>query len=271
LYDQELRRYLLLRKEAKNRPVKVEIAPSGAKVVMSQTGPNINAGVFNEESGEFEDFGHFGQQKTPSMSSNGFSEMSYMTEGSKKRKTSNTVPSEHLPSTIRDPNERRKRRAAIRPSIPEEIEQRKHEFKEYMMANMAQFPIDAQGHIIGYNGKPIKYSNLDKSIDRLINPRMENMPSPKGTQLLSNKAMKDPYLKNLILARFNTRIPRTDDNIFDSFTPSPMYSNINEQSKLLEPITTPFNKRRTFVNKRLQPINSQKGTGRNSFKPSLWR
>jgi len=175
----------------------------------------------------------------------------------------------HKESSIANFLKSRVKRKTIRPSIQDEIEKRKEDFKSYLMANMTNFPINARCNIIGYNGMPIKHSNIDKSIDRLIDPRMENMPSPAGTQLLSNRAMKDPYLNKLIRARFNTPVPRTDIDSPAFVTPSPkILRNDNELLNPLEPIT-PYNKRRSFLNKRLQ--NSQKGTGKNSFKPSLWR
>ncbi|HEX4849843.1 MAG TPA: hypothetical protein VFV08_03505, partial [Puia sp.] len=251
LYDQELRRYLLLHKEAKNRPVKVEMAPSGVKVVMKQTGPNVQAGVFNEENDEFEDFGQF-ETKTPSMSSNGFSSIPYKDDGSRRSRSKSNisnVSSDWLASLFKrqasdwfaTPFEKQERERNIRPAFENEVEQRKEDFKTYVMANLSQFPVDIHGNIISNrSGMPIKNSNLDASIDRLINPRMENMPSPAGTSVLSNIAMKHPYLNNLILARFTTRL-----------------------KQLLTP------KSRAFENTR-----QQQGKGiyhRKSFKPSLWR
>ena len=274
LYDQELRRYLLLRNQVKNKPVKVEIAPSGAKVIMKQNGPSVNAGVFNKDAEDFENFEN-PFASTNSMSSNGISEIPYKSDRSRNRKTSNTTHSQPT-STINDQNERRQRRTNIRPSLLEEIEQRKREFKTYVMAHMSKFPVNQQGNIISSRtGLPIQNSSLENSIDRLINPRLENMPSPSGTQELGSKAMKDPYLKQLILARFSTRMPHTD-----IYVPSPNRpKNLNELLNPRQP-TTPFTRKRTFVNRGQNQANAQSNAalssqqssnGENySFKPFVW-
>jgi hypothetical protein len=98
------------------------------------------------------------------------------------------------------------------------IDRAKREFKEYVLQNPENFNIRGEDNAIFYSssGRVIKNADLDSIIDRLVNPNMENKPSPAGTEQVGRPAYRDAYLSNLMLNRFNRN--RGDEEVPDNLT-----------------------------------------------------
>ena len=206
LYDQELRRYLRLRQEFKDRPVKVDVI-SGPKLLMKphQINPRGFIAAVMDENGAptVVDSLHDGG----SLSSNPFHSAAGSLN-SDQLVASNGESVHH--STPRMPlqEQQRRRRGGDR-SVGQRLqtqalEAAKADFKEYVLANRQHFPVNEDG-LVYYptTGKVISTSNLDSIINRLVNRNMANAPSPPGAAVLARYALEDAYLKNLMFTRFD--------------------------------------------------------------------
>jgi hypothetical protein len=199
LYDQELRRYLKLRSLYKNKPIRVEVVGGGPHIVMKPQEGNdkkVSAAIQTGEDDEIE------EEQTLDWDNTDFD------EGNANR--SHGTTSDGLDATFSTPplapfsQKLRADRSARQRVIQAAIDKAKQEFKEYIMANREKFHVTADGlHVINKaSGAPMKQSNVDAIIDRLVNPTMDNMPSPTGASIIGNEAFKDPFLKSLMLTRF---------------------------------------------------------------------
>jgi hypothetical protein len=208
LYDQEFRRYLRHRKDFKNRPVRVEILPKGPKILLKNNKNAARAGIFDDD-GEFEGLNE-------SFMSNGHQQYNQSDDG---LVTSNGQSvGEEEENFFRTPSQQQ-RRTPRRLRANEKIaaiDRAKREFKEYVLQDPESFNIRLEDNAIIYpnSGQAIKNANLDAIIDRLVNPNMENKPSPAGTQQVGRPAYRDAYLSALMLNRFNRN--RGDEEVPDN-------------------------------------------------------
>ena len=210
LYDQTLRRYLRLREEAKNRPVKVELTPKGTQVLIKkgvQTpggSPIVKAAVLNED-GEISDGfipkGFAGRRRRTDdsfITSDGEnispSQEKFKTAQFARRGRKNFIASDgedFSPSReqFRTPQFTRTGRhlnIAERLRLSEENKQEKLKtLKAYIMANKHVFPVTDDGLYIKktvHSIHRIRDSNLDATLERLIDPGVHNAPTPPGTR-----------------------------------------------------------------------------------------
>ena len=198
LYDQALRRYLRLRDEAKNRPVKVELVPSGAKVLI-KSGKNAGAqgGIYNDQ-GDFEDY---------------WFDDSYIPRFEKSEVNSEGTPVDPMREAFVTPqfSSRGRRLAAPFMHMQEnEKNEMKNQLKQYLLNNADKFPITKDGLHVKTSIKAktyIKNSNLDEAIERILFPTLENLPSPAGTTALRNSLLNNHYTNNLISEAQKRRVP----------------------------------------------------------------
>lgn len=215
LYDQALRRYLRLREEAKNRPIKVELTPKGSKVLIKRgpmlgRSPSIHSATLDDEGNVSDGF-----------ISNGFNE----------NRDDNSLISSHG-DPIKEYFETPKFTPGGRHfTIANRLEQsnRRKEMaikalKNFIMVNKDRFPITDDGLYIKPNlesDRIIKNSDLEASIERILDPSVENAPSPPGTTVLRKFLLFSPY--GGVLSRrsrnFTSRISPVDFNL-DYTTPS---------------------------------------------------
>jgi hypothetical protein len=196
MYDQEFRRYLKHRREFKNRPVKIEIVPKGPKILLKNNNTAARAGIIDDD-GDFEGL-------DGSFINNGYHHHYNKSEDGLETSNGESVREEEdtflTPSPRHNHTPRRLRSNPLRAAI----DQAKREFKEYVLRDPETFNIRREDNAIFYpsSGRVIKNANLDAIIDRLVNPNMENKPSPAGTQQVGRAAYRDETLRALMLTRF---------------------------------------------------------------------
>ncbi|KAL3114330.1 hypothetical protein niasHT_011731 [Heterodera trifolii] len=167
LYNQQLRRYLKLRKEAKDRPVKVQLS-NGAQLLNKtvETGVQVRPGpdelkdrsvLFAGENEEIE------------------------------------VPTPIRPGNSRSPRTNKK---AIK---QQEINEKKDHLLAIIMSDPQSFGATDRGKIVNpKTGREFIDSDLNWSIERLVDPRPENAPSPSGTKELMRKLAHNPLASSLL-------------------------------------------------------------------------
>jgi hypothetical protein len=232
IYDQELRRYLRLRKAYQNRPIRVQVIGGGPQIIMKP-----------DESGLKDRF-NFGIIDDDDFSLTGLDEINFgeetVREDEEKEEEEQQVNSDDTFKTPKSNPSKKELRSQKRTEMKQRLEHAKADFKEYLLTNKSKFGISANGlRIINpVTRKPFANSSIDAVIDRLVNPTIDNMPSPAGLPFIAKQAFKDPFLKSIMLTRFRR------------------YTN---------PANTPTN-----FNDFLGPryFSNQIGTG---FRPTLWR
>ncbi|KAL3085955.1 hypothetical protein niasHS_008997 [Heterodera schachtii] len=179
LYNQQLRRYLKLRKEAKDRPVKVQLS-NGAQLLNKtvETGVQVRPGPDEPKdksvlfAGEDEEI----EVRTP-------------TQGSSRSPRTN--------------------KKAIK---QQEINEKKDHLLAIIMSDPQSFGATDRGKILNpKTGREFIDSDLNWSIERLVDPRPENAPSPSGTKELMRKLAHNP------LATVKKKHPRLKRTEFDDF------------------------------------------------------
>ncbi|KAL3092830.1 hypothetical protein niasHS_005254 [Heterodera schachtii] len=179
LYNQQLRRYLKLRKEAKDRPVKVQLS-NGAQLLNKtvETGVQVRPGPDEPKdksvlfAGEDEEI----EVRTP-------------TQGSSRSPRTN-------------------KKAAKQ----QEINEKKDHLLAIIMSDPQSFGATDRGKIVNpKTGREFIDSDLNWSIERLVDPRPENAPSPSGTKELMRKLAQNP------LATVKKKHPKLKRTEFDDF------------------------------------------------------
>ncbi|KAL3078151.1 hypothetical protein niasHT_031320 [Heterodera trifolii] len=166
LYNQQLRRYLKLRKEAKDRPLKVQLS-NGAQLLNKtvETGVQVRPGPDEPKdksvlfAGEDEEI----EVRTP-------------TQGSSRSPRTN--------------------KKAIK---QQEINEKKDHLLAIIMSDPQSFGATDRGKILNpKTGREFIDSDLNWSIERLVDPRPENAPSPSGTKELIRKLAHNPLASSLL-------------------------------------------------------------------------
>ncbi|KAL3117435.1 hypothetical protein niasHT_004438 [Heterodera trifolii] len=166
LYNQQLRRYLKLRKEAKDRPVKVQLS-NGVQLLNKtvETGVQVRPGPDESKdksvliAGEDEEI----EVRTP-------------TQGSSRSPRTN--------------------KKAIK---QQEINEKKDHLLAIIMSDPQSFGATDRGKIVNpKTGREFIDSDLNWSIERLVDPRPENAPSPSGTKELMRKLAQNPLVSSLL-------------------------------------------------------------------------
>ncbi|KAL3109937.1 hypothetical protein niasHT_016553 [Heterodera trifolii] len=179
LYNQQLRRYLKIRKETKERPLKVQLS-NGAQLLNKtvETGVQVRPGPDEPKdmsvlvAGEDDDI----EVPTP-------------TQGSSRSPRTN--------------------KKAIK---QQEINEKKDHLLAIIMSDPQSFGATDRGKILNpKTGREFIDSDLNWSIERLVDPRPENAPSPSGTKELMRKLAQNP------LATVKKKHPRLKKAEFDDF------------------------------------------------------
>ncbi|KAL3113789.1 hypothetical protein niasHT_013848 [Heterodera trifolii] len=180
LYNQQLRRYLKMRKEAKDRPVKVQLS-NGAQLLNKtvETGVQVRPGRDEPK------------------------EMSVLFAGEDEEIE---VPTPIRPGNSRSP--RTNKKAAKQ----QEINEKKDHLLAIIMSDPQSFGATDRGKILNpKTGREFIDSDLNWSIERLVDPRPENAPSPSGTKELMRKLAQNP------LATVKKKHPKLKRTEFDDF------------------------------------------------------
>ncbi|KAL3113286.1 hypothetical protein niasHT_018901 [Heterodera trifolii] len=174
MYNQQLRRYLKMRKEHKERPVRVQLS-NGAQLLNKtvETGVQVRPGpdepmdksvlITDEDEDEEIDVPKF------------------------------LTPINQKAGSSRSP--RTNKKAAKQQKLTE----KKDHLLAIIMSDPQRFGATEHGQIINpKTGREFIDSDLGWSIERLVDPRPENAPSPSGTKELKKKLAQDPQASRLL-------------------------------------------------------------------------
>lgn len=227
LYNQQLRRYLRSRKEARDKPIKVEIkeTPTSNIKLVAARDPNdkksIKAAVLNDD-GELENVKI--EQKIPGVRFSEPEEDVFSTARSSvssvpSTRSSRTTSSRTMSSSSYSSNGEMEKSITPKSKFFSEpkniltrnlaqeklevIKTRKKELMHIIKSNPNKFGVTKAGEIINpTTGKAFAYSNLEWAIDRLVNPVVTNAPSPVGMKQLKKAILNDENAKMLIHEKF---------------------------------------------------------------------
>jgi hypothetical protein len=176
-YTRNLRRFLKLRKEKMDKPIKVSIKNS--KLLIK---PNTGEVAQLDDLGEVE---NIGQIESP---------LAHSTPSSFR--TADGQNSSSLNESSFNGTQRQKKlnKSQNKKAIAQKIQ----DFITYVLNNAEKFSVTPEGFVIGNNNKIIKNSNLTETARRLIDPLSNVNFSPPGTRKLRSLVLKDNYLKQLL-------------------------------------------------------------------------
>ena len=180
LYNQELRRYLALRKESKSKPIKVELA-NGTKMLVSQKDENKNKNSVAAQTIDPEDDSEV-------------STLLDLENSDVESENSFKLPDEYVtPQNLETP--RTSKPANIFQTFSDDL--RVRTAYQYMQANQKDFGIKKDS-IIGPGNKIVNNSSVIASLERIANRTVENAPSPPGTRFLSTRLKAHPATKRIL-------------------------------------------------------------------------
>jgi len=164
-YNQELRRYLKIKKEADDKPVRVKVI-DGPTVITKA--PTIT-------------------RRTPSTST-------AISEFLVSEADGDETPIQHENVFVTPPQQETSRQTPKRVQTTikkEELKRRITNVGNYIMNNKDKFGIDDQNRILRADGRPFRDSDLESSLIRILAPTTSNAPSPTGTSTLRNRIKED--------------------------------------------------------------------------------
>jgi hypothetical protein len=215
LYDQELGRYIRLRKQRVNRPVKVEVVnKGGAKLIVD---PKVQPGGASAEA----------ESSAPNETPTSLPTISPAEVRGEVRSAPLAIPSaQQTPAgaeagvdgarttPVARPAARRGRR--VLGHALKEGEQRaalaanRDDFTKHLLAKRQELGITEEGEVLK-GGKPIKKSNYESIVRTLFaSKRKLTANTPKGTWQLLGRIRKDRELNNL----FNSYLPQYGGGLY---------------------------------------------------------
>ena len=239
-YNQELRRYLCLRKEIKDKPLKVELSNLAKLLLKKKENSSDNipkrfrrlskvtdkdsiiAAMLNDE-GDYESFDFDEEsykqgdlQKYLSPENNPFYKFfdpDISTEEAKKRRQSKIkTPMEKKEIIQEQSNKSTPSKIVYPPEIKNMHEAEK--IYDYIMEDPDKFGFNAYGNVIK-GGKPILHSRLAPIIEYLLEESKPGFVQPPGYKLISKDLKNDPYIYKLIQAyKKNKKSKRRQSSTF---------------------------------------------------------
>lgn len=192
IYNQELNRFLKMRKEIKNKPVKVELSNGAKFIIPKNESPQM---VLPEvEKQEFEQIEESPINKTISWDYNTYNDITPRISSKTLKKNDETNPKSTPKTPINTPFKTRT------PNTP--IEQKRKEIQNivfnYIHQTPEEFNINPFGKgLLDNKNNLIKQSDVNKSLNRILF-RSPRAYSPPGTSLLRSKLLKNPTTKSII-------------------------------------------------------------------------
>ena len=184
LVNQELRRYLAMRNEHVNKPVKVELTNGAKGIIMPNQNPQPATGYNIRTPGNSRRSSN-ASVLTPSIAS---------TDGYESAQANIFTDDDEEP-TLMDVT------LATSNSVPA-IRNKMYRLYDHINQHYRSFGVVGD-KILNRNGEPMPQSDLMQSIERLVDPSTYNMPSPVGTSYLRAAISKDPTATSI----FNERLP----------------------------------------------------------------
>uniref|UniRef100_A0A183C6X8 Integrase catalytic domain-containing protein n=1 Tax=Globodera pallida TaxID=36090 RepID=A0A183C6X8_GLOPA len=184
MYNQQLRRYLKLRKEVKDKPVKVQLS-NGLRLITKPPATGVQLKPGPEELEETIVIGgsEAGDDEPAAISTPKFS--------TPKEQEVGPAP-----------------RVRKRELKQQEIKAKKEQLLSIIKSDPKRFGVNERDKVINPStGREFIDFDLSWAIERLVNPRPENAPSPSGTRELTKKLLQDPTAKQLINPQLVGTIP----------------------------------------------------------------
>lgn len=215
LLNQQLRRYLRARKEARDKPVKLKLSNEQELLKLLKKGTTkeepVKMAVVKED-GELEHVKveeikptvHF-----PKAEEEVFQTPPNTTHFAEKtpRKESTAGTNGSSSAIIPDTTPRGKfpKRSDKKLAAEEAVKQREKKLFDLINQNPARFGISEEGEIINpMTGKPFVRSNIKWAVQRLVNPQTSNAPSPPGMAHLRKKLFVDEETRPLLHESYQT-------------------------------------------------------------------
>jgi hypothetical protein len=201
IYNQELNRYLKIRKEHANKPIKVELS-NGLKILTKKTPklapaqpkrtPSLpkrtpshssrtstkasRSPVQSEQSDDFDETFRLGGDDDDD------DDEAFIQQPSHSNFTPPTFPPATPPTHHR--------------SVTITENDMRDELYNIIFTNPGKFNVTAIGKIKNYNGRPMPDSNVLQSISRILSPKADES-TPKGTSILRTDILRDPDAKKI--------------------------------------------------------------------------
>lgn len=209
LYNQQLRRYLRTRKEAKDRPIKLKLAEGDVKLLKAAQEPKLAA---IDDKGDLQSVSV--EERVPSVR---FSE-----DDDNVFVSPRTSKSSLSPRTSASSVSTRTSAASVNTIKPSPVMQlRRHTHQESEKKNRAElkastllkkimtsprkFGVSDEGEILNpHTQRPIKNSNLKWAVNRLVNPTTQNAPSPAGFTFLKKAILNDPEVRGFVFEGYQS-------------------------------------------------------------------
>lgn len=207
LYNQQLRRYLRARNEAKSKPVKVQV--ENAQLIAKpdeKTKGNVQAAIIGDDENLEE---VFMEDKTPSVRYSNSSDGVYTSPNgsSSSRKTSRSTfesvtsvkpitPKKPTPPSKSYP---KRESRAIATEKKKDAEKKEKLLVNIIMMSPEKFGVNTEGRIINpKTGNPIANSNINWVVNRLVDPEKHEAGSPPGMKILKKNVLSDENAKQLV-------------------------------------------------------------------------
>lgn len=227
LFNNELKRYLRVKKEAEDRPVKVQITNLLKDFMGNHENDNNNNSnnIITDTT-----------SSTQRLEAN--SNVSLENEETPAKMDSPNVPfntqkqSHEFPTNM---DISRSKRSALRIDKENFIEEKAEELAQLLWLNKTTFGIDRNGKILDSNGRAIKDSDYKMAAKRLLNG--QNTFSPPGMRHLRPRVLQSPAAKRII--------DSTSEQIGSGFfgneevTYLPKFNNNNVEKSNLIPLFEP--------------------------------
>ncbi|HEX4852020.1 MAG TPA: hypothetical protein VFV08_14495 [Puia sp.] len=219
-YNQELRRYLKLRKEVKDKPLKVELS-NLAKLIMKKpeaspkipkkfrkwsvnsNNESIKSAIYDEDDEEFEPF-DLGMKKGSSIKSGDLEK--YLTPRNEFYQLFNpnisaeNIPTSSISAKMKQEEEAKKETTPKKKIYPQLLNDLPDGQKiyDYIMIEPEKFNFNAKGNVVAKGNRPLLQSNIARIIEYHL---MENTPGnvePTGYKTVAYQLKKNQYIKDMV-------------------------------------------------------------------------
>ena len=168
--NRNLKRYLKMRKEKNEKPIKIGLPKNNTSLVVN---PETNEMATVTENGDLEPVE---QQRVSFRSPLTTSSVSFSSP------LATSTPSSSLLKTPKTMD----------------LEKRIEKFVNYIMKHAEEFGVTKDGLVIGPTNKPMLHSDLDETARRILDPDKVYTYSPAGTSKIRKLAQNSKYLSELI-------------------------------------------------------------------------
>lgn len=201
LYQQQLRRYLKTRKEARDKPIKVQVdGPQNVKLIKSGNSANSTIKTASiDEDGELQNLQI--QQQAPGVSFSNEVDDDVFTAPLETSKNLNQSRSLSF-SAAREENSPKVTRNRRNLSTKNEAEFKINKLSNLILSNPTRFGVTEDGAILNpRTNRPTFNSNLSWAVKKLVDPNSV-ITSPPGMRYIKKSVIEDDEARNLVHPSF---------------------------------------------------------------------